>query len=246
MRRLLVIEDDLDSLDMLTLVLEQGGYTITTAADAAHAVRILATHTFDLVLTDLLLDTRGIEASWKALAKLVELARPASIGLLTAWDVGEDEAKRNHVDFVLRKPCPRDVMFAQLAKTLQLPEVPDVRVDVVRSYFSKLEQRKFDGLGQLVTDAVLYKVPGENPRFASEVRGRAELIAFAERMFEDFPEARFEIESIRPLPSGALVEYCGRWREGDAEHAMPGGVMFEFRENLISEIQVRLPVEQLS
>ena len=84
MRRLLFIEDDPDSLEMLTLVLEQGGYSVTTAANAPEAVRLLGTQTFDLVITDLLLDTRGIEASWKALANLVELARPASIGLITA------------------------------------------------------------------------------------------------------------------------------------------------------------------
>jgi hypothetical protein len=92
---------------------------------------------------------------------------------------------------------------------------------------------------------VRYRVPGEHPRFALEVRGRGEFVALAQRTFEGFPEAKFDIESIRPLPSGALVEYCGRWREGDAERAMPGGVMFAFRENLISEIQVRVPVEQL-
>lgn len=245
MRRLLVIEDDSDSLEMLALVLEQGGYSVTTAEDVAGAIRHLATHTFDLVITDLLLDYGGIDASWQALGKLVELARPASIGLITAWDVSEEDARAHHVDFVLRKPCPRDVLFAQVARALQLPEVTDDRVDVVRTYFSKLEQRKFDALGQLVTDAVRYKVPGEHPRFGNEVRGRGEFVAFAQRTFEGFPEARFEIESIRPLPSGALVEYCGRWREGDAEHAMPGGVMFEFADNLISEIQVRVPVEQL-
>jgi len=48
------------------------------------------------------------------------------------------------------------------------------------------------------------------------------------------------------LPTGALVEYRGRWRDGDVERALPGGIMFEFRENLISQIQVRVPLEQLS
>ena len=245
MRRLLFIEDDPDSLEMLTLVLEQGGYSVTPAANAPEAIRLLGTQTFDLVITDLLLDTRGIEASWRALANLVELARPASIGLITAWEVTNDEARAHHVDFVLRKPCARETLFAQLATTLQLPDVPDDRIDVVRSYFTQLEQRKFDALGQLVTEAVRYRVPGEHPRFAREVRGRGEFVELAQRTFEGFPDAKFEIESIRPLPSGALVEYCGRWREGDAERAMPGGVMFGFRDNLISEIQVRVPVEQL-
>lgn len=231
---------------MLMLVLEQGGYRVTTAANAPAAIRILATQTFDLVVADLLLDTRGIEASWQALDKLVELARPASIGLISGWDVSEEEVRRHNVDFVLRKPCPRDVLFAQLATTLHLPDVSGDRVDVLRSYFSKLQERKFDALGALVTDAVRYKVPGEHPRFASEVHGRGEFVEFARRTFEGFPEARFEIESIRPLPTGALVEYRGRWREGDAERAMPGGVMFAFRDNLISEIQVRVPIEQLS
>ena len=246
MRRLLFIEDDPDSLEMLTLVLEQGGYSVTAAANAPEAIRLLGTQTFDLVITDLLLDTRGIAASWQALANLVELARPASIGLITAWEVTERDAREHHVDFVLRKPCTRETLFAQLAATLQLPEVPGDRVDIVRTYFAQLEQRQFDALGQLVTEAVRYRVPGEHPRFAREVRGRGEFVELAQRTFEGFPDAKFEIESIRPLPSGALVEYRGRWREGDAERAMPGGVMFAFRENLISEIQVRVPVEQLT
>src|SRR6478609_4089076 len=105
MRRLLVIEDDPDSLEMLSLVLEQGGYTVTPAANLRDAMRILGTKTFDLVITDLLLDMNGIESSWQALAKLVDLARPASIGVITAWDVSDQEARDRNVDFVLRKPC---------------------------------------------------------------------------------------------------------------------------------------------
>src|SRR6478672_5713742 len=149
MRRLLVIEDDVDSLDMLTLVLEQAGYHVTTATDATAASRILEKQTFDLIITDLLLDYRGVEASWQAIGHLVELARPASFGLITAWDVTESTAQKHHVDFVLRKPCPREVLFAQLAKTLQLPEVTEDRVGVVRSYFETPEQRKFDELNHL-------------------------------------------------------------------------------------------------
>jgi CheY-like chemotaxis protein len=246
MRRLLFIEDDPDSLEMLTLVLEQGGYTVTGAGDATEAMRLLGTQTFDLVITDLVLDTRGIDASWQALAELVELARPASIGLITAWGVRDAEAQRHGVDFVLRKPVARETLFGQLAETLHLPDVPMDRVDIVRDYFANLEQRKFVALGDLVTDAVRYRVPGQDPRFAREVRGRGEFVELAQRTFEGFPEARFEIEAIRPLPTGALVEYCGRWREGEAERALPGGVMFAFRDNRISDIQVRLPVEQLS
>jgi two-component system, OmpR family, response regulator VicR len=240
MRRLLVVEDDPDSLEMFSRLLESGGYQVQRCGHAREAIRALEKDTYDLVLADLLLSSHEIDRSWKTIESFVDLSRPAPLGLITGWPVSANEAKRHSVDFVLRKPFGCDDLFDQLAKALNLPDIPAPREAMLREYFSHLERGRYGALAWLCTEDVVYRVPGADSKFANEVHGRAELVAFAEATFAAFQDARFEIASMRPLPTGAIVEYVGSWSDGDVTRSMPGAVMFEFRDDLICRIQVRV------
>lgn len=53
MKKVLIVEDDRDLLNLCHLVLRQAGFETTTAHDAVHALIALENQQFDLVITDL-------------------------------------------------------------------------------------------------------------------------------------------------------------------------------------------------
>lgn len=55
MKRILIIEDDSDILDILTFNLEKEGYQVLTAADGEEGLLTFAAHSFDLVLLDIMI-----------------------------------------------------------------------------------------------------------------------------------------------------------------------------------------------
>jgi CheY-like chemotaxis protein len=244
--RVLVIEDHPDVLEMMSLLLQNGGYNVVAAETSAQAERTLEKGGFDLVLADLMLEEHNVDTSWKTIDLFVDLARPAPVGLLTAWPVKPDDGPRHDLAFVLSKPCTRVQLFEQLATTLMLPDLDARQEDRLRAYFRCIEQRAYDELRALCTDDVIYRLPGSDPRFAHEIRGRREFVAFTAQTFEAFRNPQFELGAMRPLPKGALVEYIGRWEDaGGRTNQMPGAVMFEFRDNLFSRIQVRVDTDEL-
>lgn len=80
MRRLLVIEDDPDSLEMFSRLVESGGYAVRRCGQAADAIRTLEQDTYDLVLADLLLSSHEVQRSWQTVEQFADLARPAPLG----------------------------------------------------------------------------------------------------------------------------------------------------------------------
>ena len=62
MRRILIVEDDLDILEMLCAWLGEAGYEVVTAEDGLQALDAFAASPFDLVLLDLMLPKLAAEA----------------------------------------------------------------------------------------------------------------------------------------------------------------------------------------
>jgi len=63
MKRILVIDDDPELLDVLSHVLSQAGYQVATAADGRQASALYRSHTPDIVITDIYMPDRdGLEA----------------------------------------------------------------------------------------------------------------------------------------------------------------------------------------
>jgi len=59
---ILVIDDEASTRRLVALALEKQGHTVAEAGDGAEALKILAAHKVDLVITDLLMpETDGIE-----------------------------------------------------------------------------------------------------------------------------------------------------------------------------------------
>jgi DNA-binding response OmpR family regulator len=54
-KRILVVDDDENILNLEKTILEQKGFDVTGAAGGAEALRLLGEHTFDLVLLDVMM-----------------------------------------------------------------------------------------------------------------------------------------------------------------------------------------------
>lgn len=67
MARILVVDDDPDFQDMMSLVLESAGYAVENAYDGARALGRIAADPPDLVLLDVMMttETEGIEVAQK-------------------------------------------------------------------------------------------------------------------------------------------------------------------------------------
>ncbi len=62
MRKILLIEDNDDFREMLSLMLERAGYQVVQAVDGADGLHILESDAFDLIITDIIMpEKEGLE-----------------------------------------------------------------------------------------------------------------------------------------------------------------------------------------
>ncbi len=107
---ILVVDDEPAIVSTLKLVLESKGHSVETANCAADAKQLLATRTFDLVLTDMRMETDS------AGYEVVAAARPhcPAIVVLTAFPLLANDWKQAGVHALLSKP----VSIPQLLDTI--------------------------------------------------------------------------------------------------------------------------------
>jgi CheY-like chemotaxis protein len=91
--RVLLVDDDVTSRLTLQTVLEAGGYQVDAAASAAEAVGKLDEREYELVLTDLRMESP--EAGLKVLAHARMMEYKPATALVTTY---QDSRRRNHKD----------------------------------------------------------------------------------------------------------------------------------------------------
>ena len=103
-KRILFVDDDADTCDMIRFVLESSGYRVTTAETITDALRLAQTERFDLYLLDSWMpDGTGVE-----LCQQLRALSPASPILFYSGVAVESEierAKAAGADQYLIKPC---------------------------------------------------------------------------------------------------------------------------------------------
>lgn len=237
---LLLIEDDEDSRELLSLLLGLHGFSVTPAASFDAARSMLELHAFDVILSDFFVGGNDAATSWRQLESVRQLAGPSRFGILTAYPIHETEAVNRGFDFLLHKPCGATDLMGKLSDALELPHVSARQETVVREYFAALERGAYDALVSLCSLSLIYHLPRAPTPMPERVIGRTQFRQFAQATFDLFREPRFEVASIRSLPSGALVRYAGSWLdEAGTRRDLPGAVLFSFLDNEISEIGVR-------
>jgi CheY-like chemotaxis protein len=245
MPRLLLLEDDPDSLEIICTLLRLAGFEVVGASATRPATSALERGAFDLVLADLLVDTKDLEHSWRMIDQLVERASPTPVGLLTGWPIQPHRIAQHRLAFQLAKPFSSQQLLAQLATTLAIPPLTEIQQGVLRAYFEAIERSDWDTLGALCTEDVTYDLPGTDPRFTRTIRGRAAFCEFSATTFARLRQPRFVINAMRGVPRGAIVEYVGSWDEGGITHKLDGNVLFVFDADRIAHIGVRIDPARL-
>jgi DNA-binding NtrC family response regulator len=119
---LLLVDDDPYILEGIGESLESNGYKVTRASSGEAAVDLLGASHFDLVITDLVMEsTDGIQV----LKKAKELNSDIQVIILTGFgDVDSAiEALRSQADDFLLKPCESQEMLFRVKNCLEKQEL---------------------------------------------------------------------------------------------------------------------------
>lgn len=100
----LVVDDEANVGSMMQMVLESDGYEVTLARSAAEALALLASRAFDVVVTDMRMEsaTSGYDVARAASA----LASDPGIVLLTGFPLPSRDWRQSGAHAMLQKPVP--------------------------------------------------------------------------------------------------------------------------------------------
>ena len=115
-RRILLVDDEVAVLLTLKAVLEISGYDVETAASAREGKHKLRTHEYDMVITDMRMES---DASG---AEVIKAAREASyhpaVALLTAFPLADEDWQDLGADKMLVKPMQTRALLQQIEKLM--------------------------------------------------------------------------------------------------------------------------------
>jgi DNA-binding response OmpR family regulator len=116
--RILLVDDDPHIVTGVGKDLEHEGFEVTTAASAATAIELLDTASFDLVITDLVMEPLdGIDV----LKKAKQINAETMVMVLTGYGdmASAIEALRLDADDYVLKPCEPDEMHFRVSRCLE-------------------------------------------------------------------------------------------------------------------------------
>jgi DNA-binding response OmpR family regulator len=115
-RKLLLVDDEPSILLAMKAILEMGGFAVDTAATAGEAKRRLKRTAYEMVITDMRMETDGCGAE-VARAARVAANRPA-IALLSADAMDAEEQELHGAAQVLVKPVETRTLLRQIEALL--------------------------------------------------------------------------------------------------------------------------------
>jgi DNA-binding response OmpR family regulator len=122
-KRILFVDDDQDTCEMMQLLLHHAGYRVSTAETIADALGLAEAERFDLYMLDNWLpDGAGLE-----LCRQLRALYPASAIVFYSGVAQEPEiqkARAAGADGYLVKPCDFDLLQNTLAGLLQKKNIP--------------------------------------------------------------------------------------------------------------------------
>lgn len=124
MHRVLVIEDNKADLDLLTYLLETGGYTVTQAHDGQEGIRVAQATDPDLILCDILMP----KASGYEVVACLRNRGLAGIPVVAVTILGSSQDRNMALAAgfggYLPKPIDPEAFLGQVANFLRQPDVP--------------------------------------------------------------------------------------------------------------------------
>ncbi len=222
--RILVVDDEAPVRSMIGATLEHQGYEVTLASSGSQATEILATCSFDLVLTDIVMqDGNGI-----ALLERIRADHPqvpvVMVSAIHDISVAIDSMRRGAYDYLL-KPFERDHLIATVQRALDyrkaleddhnyqknLEQVVRARTEMLRQAMEDLEH-SYDVTLEALGDALDLK---DSETEGHSKRVTAYTIALARAMSISPAE-------IRIIARGAFLHDIGKMAIPDEILRKPG------------------------
>ena len=127
MAKILVVDDDPDILDAITMILESRGYEVVTARDGIEALANLKAEKPDLMILDLLMPKMDGFAVCKELQD-PRWSKYRDIPILILTSVREEASRRRYeletgleldVDDYVEKPMAPDILLGRVEKLIK-------------------------------------------------------------------------------------------------------------------------------
>jgi DNA-binding response OmpR family regulator len=116
-RRILIVDDEESVASMLKVVFETEGYEVTTAGSAAQAVQLLGDHAFDVVLTDMKMESDA--SGFEVVRAVRERSRNTVVVILTAFPLLAQDWRDAGADAALSKPSHMARLLATVTELLE-------------------------------------------------------------------------------------------------------------------------------
>ncbi|MDL2211446.1 response regulator transcription factor [Erysipelotrichaceae bacterium OttesenSCG-928-M19] len=134
MKRILVVEDDLSIQDIIYELLKEEGYDVKKASNGKEAYDIFKEHSFDLIITDVMMDVMD----GHQLVKLVR-SKDSDVKILMLTALGEeyDELKGFDlgVDDYISKPFSFNILLKRIKALLRRGnESDELTIDNIKMY----------------------------------------------------------------------------------------------------------------
>jgi two-component system response regulator VanR len=165
MRKILVVEDDLDIQELLQNFLSEAGYEVSLSCDGIDGYTKFCNGQYDLVLLDILLP----KVDGYGVCELIRKESQVPIIMLTALDSEENQIRGLdlQIDDYITKPFSMPILIRKIAAVLRRAEKTDVQnkyihykkltldLDGYKAYVEndtiELTQREFEVLRELLT-----------------------------------------------------------------------------------------------
>ena len=115
-QRILVIDDDIDTLEAMKEALEGRGYQVETAPDGQKGLELLRTSAFfDSVICDV---GMPIMNGWDVAQEITRVAPSTRVYMLTGWanEIPQSDPRRAQVAAVIAKPISLEQIDAAIAR----------------------------------------------------------------------------------------------------------------------------------
>jgi two-component system chemotaxis response regulator CheY len=115
---ILVVDDSVDTRDLIHLYLTGVGYTVLTAADGGEGLYRAKAERPDLIITDINMPNLDGHALVRELRAEGSFAGTPIVALTAYGSEAAEEAKKNGADAVFAKPMNFDELLAEVARLL--------------------------------------------------------------------------------------------------------------------------------
>lgn len=89
-KKILVVDDEPDVLNLIKLILKSAGYKVTTAENGDECLNILKKNNFDLITLDVMMP--GL-SGWEVFKKIKKMDKKAKIVFLSVVKISEERKK---------------------------------------------------------------------------------------------------------------------------------------------------------